>query len=220
MAGRLRFTAAIGTTIVLYGIIRWNCNRSSLWMAHAWMLHTSSHKISPWRNVYLRRKIELDFDEADDKDDDKSNLSPQKKMDLSDSVASKFVSQMLVKATQPSLFLQKTVDKYWEEFYELEPTIMLTNNTNISWMHVLKILWSQSDPADQLTFLEAWKESQGYSRNTTTKGVNNVGATNITRVKSWRESWKEEMTTDDVRDIGDHIWRYLIGGEFCFLANF
>lgn len=74
-----------------------------------------------------------------------------------------------------------------------------------------------------MTVLEAWKESLGYTTNSdesntsTQKGPTSVSIydpSNRTNVEAWKESWNRGMTNDSVRDVGNHVWRYLLGGEY------
>lgn len=94
-----------------------------------------------------------------------------------------------------------------------------------SWMQLLQLLsefYNDPNVDGKLTVLEAWKESQKYGNETsrtgssapiqaTTKAENDT--INRTNVGTWVNSWNEGMTNEDIRDMGDHIWRYLIGGE-------
>jgi hypothetical protein len=34
---------------------------------------------------------------------------------------------------------------------------------------------------------------------------------NITNIEKWTELWNTEMTSEDAREVGDHVWRYLLG---------
>lgn len=79
-----------------------------------------------------------------------------------------------------------------------------------------------------MSVVEAWKESLGYNSNdvsgssTQQKGPttvvdnskNNYDPSNRTNVEAWKDSWNRGMTNDNVRDVGNHIWRYLLGGEY------
>ena len=50
--------------------------------------------------------------------------------------------------------------------------------------------------------------ADSQSGNSVTAYQRNFEAVNRTK---WIASWNEGLTNDDVRDVGDHIWRYLIG---------
>jgi hypothetical protein len=139
-----------------------------------------------------------------------------------------------VTTVNPAALFQKAVDKYWEEFQKSgagSSGSSLSIPSPSQWMQLLNLLAEFStDPTQPLTFLESWREAQtdGERKNTITwtntdpknhsgNVISKVG--NKTNVEAWRDSWNKSLTTDDVREMGDHIWRYLIGGEltYCLL---
>ena len=148
---------------------------------------------------------------------------------------------LLAEVSNPKTLFQEVIHKYWEEFDKdvfarsSEQHVQHNNMPTSSWPSVATILQvlqllseiaNNPDVDGQLTVLEAWRESMRY-RNTTvnTGNTDTVGADSqsgnsvtayqrnfeaVNRTK-WIASWNEGLTNDDVRDVGDHIWRYLIG---------
>ena len=147
--------------------------------------------------------------------------------------------ELLALASKPTTLFQKAIDRYWEEF-EKDILAMPSKQaqqaaTSSSWptvatvMQLLQLLTElANDPNidSELTVLEAWKESQVYGNETVKRGSNSladsVHESNSTAVQrkfdavnrtKWMASWNEGLTNEDMRDVGDHIWRYLIGGR-------
>ena len=149
--------------------------------------------------------------------------------------------ELLALASKPTTLFQKAIDSYWEEF-EKDVFAMSSKQaqqdattSKTSWptvatvMQLLQLLTElANDPNidSELTVLEAWKESQVYGNETVKRGSNSladsVHESNSTAVQrkfdavnrtKWMASWNEGLTNEDMRDVGDHIWRYLIGGR-------
>ena len=149
--------------------------------------------------------------------------------------------ELLALASKPTTLFQKAIDSYWEEF-EKDVFAMSSKQaqqdattSRTSWptvatvMQLLQLLTElANDPNidSELTVLEAWKESQVYGNETVKRGSNSladsVHESNSTAIQrkfdavnrtKWMASWNEGLTNEDMRDVGDHIWRYLIGGR-------
>jgi hypothetical protein len=132
-----------------------------------------------------------------------------------------------ITTANPSVVLQKAVDKYWEDFQKSvgggNSGTFLSLPSPSQWMQLLYFLVELSTDPTQPSTVEAWGEVQTYeSKNTSLwnnkdkndddeNAVSEVG--NKTILVAWRDSWNKSLTNDDVRDMGDHLWRYLIGGE-------
>ena len=73
-----------------------------------------------------------------------------------------------------------------------------------------------NEPVDQKSFFDAWKESMTYNSNDGDQpkmlgsSNKNDNMTN-TGIEKWTESWNTEMTSEDAREVGDHVWRYILG---------
>jgi hypothetical protein len=119
-------------------------------------------------------------------------------------------------ANNPLAWWQKAVHKYWDEFQTTTTTT--TNESSLteqqpslaSQFLALLTELSRMDVNSNNFELSYGVPVKSWSKDT--EMDKSPSTTNLTSVETWIDSWNKGMTTEDVRDVGDHIWRYLIGG--------
>jgi hypothetical protein len=185
-----------------------------------------------------------DFSDTNDNDARSPQKHPYEEPQATGPWKNRTAIELFVEASKPTTLFQKAIEKYWEEFEKepsvsspSKQQRRQSTSTSLlppvaSLLQLLQLLFEfHNDPAvdGQLTVLEAWRESQTF-RNETDKisGSNEeaTGDNNATKetthaadrtslnVNTWMTTWKEGLTNEDIRDVGDHIWRYLIGGAY------